>query len=195
MEILAHSQKNYTPAKNSWEDEEIKINFKFIIALEHIGANEQWSFWSTAHMEDCSLGLLHSFWFCYFCYRQSADDELSRSGRSYYISEKNEGVFLYLCGWFALCSWSFAYPLVAQMSGRFSRTIYVGNLPSDIREGEVEDLFYKVWFKCFILQYLIDVRQIIRFIHSDKFDIIDFIRIISFILWIIWVLLSHFALE
>ncbi|KAJ9146180.1 hypothetical protein P3X46_028482 [Hevea brasiliensis] len=29
------------------------------------------------------------------------------------------------------------------MSGRFSRTIYVGNLPSDIREGEVEDLFYK----------------------------------------------------
>lgn len=61
MEILAHSQKNYTPAKNSWEDEEIKINFKFIIALEHIGANEQWSFWSTAHMEDCSLGLLHSF--------------------------------------------------------------------------------------------------------------------------------------
>ncbi|KDO52793.1 hypothetical protein CISIN_1g0226881mg, partial [Citrus sinensis] len=29
------------------------------------------------------------------------------------------------------------------MSGRFSRTIYVGNLPSDIREYEVEDLFYK----------------------------------------------------
>nr|KJB39507.1 hypothetical protein B456_007G017000 [Gossypium raimondii] len=29
------------------------------------------------------------------------------------------------------------------MSGRFSRTIYVGNLPSDIREWEVEDLFYK----------------------------------------------------
>lgn len=29
------------------------------------------------------------------------------------------------------------------MSGRFSRTIYVGNLPSDIRESEVEDLFYK----------------------------------------------------
>lgn len=33
------------------------------------------------------------------------------------------------------------------MSGRFSRTIYVGNLPLDIREYEVEDLFYKVWFK------------------------------------------------
>ncbi|PQP95157.1 serine/arginine-rich splicing factor SR34A [Prunus yedoensis var. nudiflora] len=29
------------------------------------------------------------------------------------------------------------------MSGRFSRTIYVGNLPSDIRESEVEELFYK----------------------------------------------------
>ncbi|KAE8694291.1 Serine/arginine-rich splicing factor SR34A [Hibiscus syriacus] len=29
------------------------------------------------------------------------------------------------------------------MSGRFSRTIYVGNLPSDIREWEVEDFFYK----------------------------------------------------
>ncbi|KAG4172743.1 hypothetical protein ERO13_A11G016400v2 [Gossypium hirsutum] len=29
------------------------------------------------------------------------------------------------------------------MSGRFSRTIYVGNLPSDIREWEVEDIFYK----------------------------------------------------
>lgn len=29
------------------------------------------------------------------------------------------------------------------MSSRFSRTIYVGNLPSDIREWEVEDLFYK----------------------------------------------------
>ncbi|XP_052207525.1 serine/arginine-rich splicing factor SR34A-like [Diospyros lotus] len=30
-----------------------------------------------------------------------------------------------------------------EMSGRFSRTIYVGNLPADIREREVEDLFYK----------------------------------------------------
>ncbi|XP_073011874.1 serine/arginine-rich splicing factor SR34A-like isoform X1 [Typha latifolia] len=29
------------------------------------------------------------------------------------------------------------------MSGRLSRTIYVGNLPIDIRESEVEDLFYK----------------------------------------------------
>lgn len=29
------------------------------------------------------------------------------------------------------------------MSGRFSRTIYVGNLPLDIKEWEVEDLFYK----------------------------------------------------
>lgn len=30
------------------------------------------------------------------------------------------------------------------MSSRFSRTIYVGNLPADIREGEIDDLFYKV---------------------------------------------------
>ncbi|CAN1251096.1 Serine/arginine-rich splicing factor SR34A [Linum perenne] len=29
------------------------------------------------------------------------------------------------------------------MSGRFSRTIYCGNLPADIRESEVEDLFHK----------------------------------------------------
>ncbi|XP_057522621.1 serine/arginine-rich splicing factor SR34A isoform X2 [Amaranthus tricolor] len=29
------------------------------------------------------------------------------------------------------------------MSSRFSRTIYVGNLPADIKEHEVEDLFYK----------------------------------------------------
>ncbi|GJS26790.1 serine/arginine-rich splicing factor SR34A isoform X1 [Tanacetum coccineum] len=30
-----------------------------------------------------------------------------------------------------------------KMSSRFSRMIYVGNLPIDIRESEVEDLFYK----------------------------------------------------
>ncbi|XP_057503086.1 serine/arginine-rich splicing factor SR30-like isoform X1 [Actinidia eriantha] len=29
------------------------------------------------------------------------------------------------------------------MSGHLSRTVYVGNLPGDIREREVEDLFYK----------------------------------------------------
>ncbi|KAL9240583.1 hypothetical protein vseg_014784 [Gypsophila vaccaria] len=29
------------------------------------------------------------------------------------------------------------------MSGRFSRTIYVGNLPPDVKEYEIEDLFYK----------------------------------------------------
>ncbi|KAK4489795.1 hypothetical protein RD792_000436 [Penstemon davidsonii] len=29
------------------------------------------------------------------------------------------------------------------MSSRFSRMIYVGNLPADIRESEVEDIFYK----------------------------------------------------
>lgn len=30
------------------------------------------------------------------------------------------------------------------MSSRSSRTIYVGNLPGDVRESEIEDLFYKV---------------------------------------------------
>lgn len=34
------------------------------------------------------------------------------------------------------------------MSSRFSRTIYVGNLPLDIRESEIDDLFYKVCFTC-----------------------------------------------
>lgn len=40
------------------------------------------------------------------------------------------------------------------MSSRASRTLYVGNLPGDIREREVEDLFYKVissvcdWIGC-----------------------------------------------
>lgn len=46
------------------------------------------------------------------------------------------------------CSWDLPISedvlLEPKMSGRFSRTIYVGNLPSDIKEGEVEDLFYKV---------------------------------------------------
>lgn len=37
------------------------------------------------------------------------------------------------------------------MSSRNSRTIYVGNLPGDIRLREVEDLFYKVWFPQIII--------------------------------------------
>lgn len=52
------------------------------------------------------------------------------------------------------------------MSRRWNRTIYVGNLPGDIRMREVEDLFYKVSkilfsynenfrFLCFGLQFLI----------------------------------------
>ncbi|CAL9037915.1 unnamed protein product [Musa banksii] len=35
------------------------------------------------------------------------------------------------------------FPRPGSMSKRYSRTIYVGNLPGDIREREVEDLFYK----------------------------------------------------
>lgn len=45
-----------------WCGDEIKFQF-IIIALEHLEANEQWILWSTAHMEDCSLGLLHDFGF------------------------------------------------------------------------------------------------------------------------------------
>ena len=39
---------------------------------------------------------------------------------------------------------------------RSSRTLYVGNLPGDIREREVEDLFYKVFylFLCCFLKFL-----------------------------------------
>ncbi|KAF5195447.1 Arginine/serine-rich splicing factor protein, partial [Thalictrum thalictroides] len=33
--------------------------------------------------------------------------------------------------------------ILLKMSGRYSRLIYVGNLPLDIREREIEDLFYK----------------------------------------------------
>lgn len=47
------------------------------------------------------------------------------------------------------------------MSGRFSRTIYVGNLPSDIRESEIEDLFYKVGFVIFLYGILWCIQCII----------------------------------
>ncbi|XWS50266.1 hypothetical protein CRYUN_Cryun12cG0073600 [Craigia yunnanensis] len=43
--------------------------------------------------------------------------------------------------------------LVLEMSGRFSRTIYVGNLPSDIKEWEVEDLFYKAALYLILMNY------------------------------------------
>ena len=39
------------------------------------------------------------------------------------------------------------------MSSRSSRTVYVGNLPGDIREKEVEDLFYKVT-RCLLIHAL-----------------------------------------
>lgn len=37
---------------------------------------------------------------------------------------------------------------------RSSRTLYVGNLPGDIREREVEDLFYKVFSKTLFLCFV-----------------------------------------
>lgn len=36
------------------------------------------------------------------------------------------------------------YLLHQQMASRSSRTVYVGNLPLDVKEWEIEDLFYKV---------------------------------------------------
>lgn len=41
-----------------------------------------------------------------------------------------------------------------RMSSRSSRTIYVGNLPGDIRMREIEDLFMKVSFKKYIYYYI-----------------------------------------
>lgn len=38
----------------------------------------------------------------------------------------------------------FCSMVLGKMSSRSSRTLYVGNLPGDIRLREVEDLFYKV---------------------------------------------------
>ncbi|KAF9671053.1 hypothetical protein SADUNF_Sadunf12G0006800 [Salix dunnii] len=64
LEIVAHPQKSYTSAKYCGMMRRPNIYFQFIIALE-LGENEQWSSWSMVHMEDCSLGLLHSFWFCH----------------------------------------------------------------------------------------------------------------------------------
>ena len=49
---------------------------------------------------------------------------------------------------------------VSNMSGRFSRTIYVGNLPSDIREWEIEDLFHKVWLDFFIFLVLLFFKSV-----------------------------------
>ena len=75
-------------------------------------------------------------------------------------------MFLYLCNAFASCSEGFAiFFRYKKMSGRFSRTIYVGNLPADIRESKVEDLFYKVCFNCFHVKLILLVSRIMRFIQ------------------------------
>lgn len=42
-----------------------------------------------------------------------------------------------------------------KMSSRSSRTIYVGNLPGDIREREVEDLFSKVNYSFLLILQLL----------------------------------------
>ncbi|OEL27064.1 Serine/arginine-rich splicing factor SR30 [Dichanthelium oligosanthes] len=51
-----------------------------------------------------------------------------------------------VCEWHPYCAAvedDQVWRLKKTMSRRYSRTIYVGNLPGDIREREVEDLFYK----------------------------------------------------
>ncbi|OVA04707.1 hypothetical protein BVC80_1719g36 [Macleaya cordata] len=57
------------------EDGEIKLYFNFIIPVEHLGAYKQWSLWSTTHIEDCSLGLLHSFGFALIVFLSNSVDE------------------------------------------------------------------------------------------------------------------------
>lgn len=44
--------------------------------------------------------------------------------------------------------------IIFETMGRSSRTVYVGNLPGDIRESEIEDIFYKVCWFCFIKSLL-----------------------------------------
>lgn len=59
--------------------------------------------------------------------------------------------------------------LVVAMSGRSARMIYVGNLPGDVREWEVEDLFYKVWVGYCVMrlsEFLLHAIFIILEIHK-----------------------------
>jgi len=53
------------------------------------------------------------------------------------------------------------------MSRRSSRTIYVGNLPGDIRLREVEDLFYKVRIRIWATN--IPTQNANIGYHCDKF--------------------------
>lgn len=54
MELVEHSL--------TWDCSLGFIIFLFAsIILEHHGAFEQWSLWSTAQLKDCSLGLLQIF--------------------------------------------------------------------------------------------------------------------------------------
>lgn len=64
--------------------------------------------------------------------------------------------------------------LVVAMSGRSARMIYVGNLPGDVREWEVEDLFYKVWVGYCVMQlseFLLHAIFIILEIHKRNWCI------------------------
>ncbi|CAF2074041.1 unnamed protein product [Brassica oleracea] len=75
---------------------------------------------------------------------EEEDDDDDDAGYSLSIP-LNYAPFIYLFPFIPICSnlfASFQQPL-GTMSDRSSRSIYVGNLPGDIRESEIEDLFYK----------------------------------------------------
>ncbi|CAN7072719.1 unnamed protein product [Brassica oleracea var. botrytis] len=75
---------------------------------------------------------------------EEEDDDDDDAGYSLSIPV-NYAPFIYLFPFIPICSnlfASFQQP-VGTMSDRSSRSIYVGNLPGDIRESEIEDLFYK----------------------------------------------------
>lgn len=80
------------------------------------------------------------------------------------------------------------------MSSRASRTLYVGNLPGDIREKEVEDLFYKVTFNS---PPCLEVRLYISASESHCLELSKFVLVrVLFYLGRLRVslLLQHFCL-
>ena len=113
--------------------------------MELIGEYKPWSLWSTIQIKKWSFGLLHGFMFCM---------ALNRHGS---FSEHSDFLdWEFIVQLWPLFFWAAFMPFLhlpagysilgPTMSGRLSRTIYVGNLPLDIRESEVEDIFYKVHF-------------------------------------------------
>ena len=55
-------------------------------------------------------------------------------------------------------------------SSRWNRTIYVGNLPGDIRMREVEDLFYKVLSNIFSVSLFEFIRIYLHVLLSNSVE-------------------------